>query len=66
MSKRFSPSAVKSRHKDPKDKGEKSMKPYCKPVFTKQETSADDILCTSEEVIVDLDPILGDLSDEEL
>lgn len=42
------------------------MKPYCKPVFTKQETSADDILCTSEEVIVDLDPILGNLSDEEL
>lgn len=42
------------------------MKPYSKPVFTKQETSADDILCTSEEVIVDLDPILGDLSDEEL
>ena len=42
------------------------MKPYSKPLLTKEENSADDILCTSEEVIVDLDPILGDLSDAEL
>ena len=41
------------------------MKPYSKPLLTNEESSADDILCTSEEVIVDLDPILSDLSDEE-